>query len=65
MSILKPAKPRQERTTGSASSHRTAGRKRKETDNYFLDAIFGNKGNQHWERKIKGTGGFYNETQQH
>jgi hypothetical protein len=55
MSILKPAKPRQERTTGSAASHRTAGRKRKETDNYFLDAIFGNKGarKDRWERRIK------------
>lgn len=55
MSILKPAKPRQERTTGSAASHRTAGRKRKETDNYFLDAIFGNHGTriERWERKIK------------
>jgi hypothetical protein len=53
MSILKPAKPRQEKVAGSAAAHRTAGRKRKETDNYFLDAIFGNKGNQHWERKIK------------
>ena len=55
MSIIKPAKPRQERTTGSAAAHRTAGRKRKETDNYFLDAIFGNKGTriERWERKIK------------
>lgn len=55
MSILKPAKPRQEKVTGSAASHRTAGRKRKETDNYFLDAIFGNKGarKDRWERRIK------------
>ena len=55
MSILKPAKPRQEKVTGSAASHRTAGRKRKETDNYFLDAIFGNKNTKQdrWERRIK------------
>jgi hypothetical protein len=53
MSILKPSTPRQERTTGSAASHRTAGRKLKPTENYFLAPLFDNKGNPHWERKIK------------
>lgn len=53
MSILKPAKPRQERTTGSAASHRTAGKKRNDLHNYFYDVLYGNKGNAHWERKIK------------
>jgi len=55
MSILKPAKPRQEKVTGSAAAHRTGGKRRKQTDNYFLDAIFGNKGarGNRWERKIK------------
>lgn len=55
MTSIKPAKPRQERTTGSAASHRTAGRKRKPTDNHFLNAIFGNKNTKQgrWEMGIK------------
>ena len=55
MSILKPAKPRQERTTGSAASHRTAGKKRNDLHNYFYDVLYGNKGarENRWERKIK------------
>jgi len=53
MSITKQSKPRQERTTGSAASHRTSGKKRNDLHNYFYDVLYGNKGNAHWERKIK------------
>ena len=53
MTSIKPAKPRQERTTGSAASHRTAGKKRNDLHNYFYDVLYGNKVNAHWERKIK------------
>lgn len=55
MSITKQSKPRQTRTTGSAASHRTEGKRRNDRHNYFYDVLYGNEGarENRWERKIK------------